>query len=345
MAIEVCRNLDTINAIDNGNFDVWQRTPNTFTNVLSSTRLFKADRFHTTIDGNTGSFNGGIDTSVPPVSEGAAGATYSLKTENNMARTLTGTDHVGLYHRVEGNTLRSVMYDSMVLSFWCKTSNPGKYYVSFRNYNGTRSYVAPFTIALADTWQKFEVAVPIINGMSSGTWYTDENQGLIITWCLSVGDTFKTASVETWVSENKIAGTDTHNFMSSVGNDFYLAQVKLEPGDTATPFVPRNVGDEVRRCKRYYDKIYGTHEMFMASTIYLHGFIPFMVKKRATPTINFPSGSSNMYYAGPWTNNTATTCDRALTTGMHVKITNSSGTFPTMRSYIVVLTAEIEVDF
>ena len=39
--------------------------------------------------------------------------------------------------------------------------------------------------------------------------------------------------------------------MDSTSNNFYLSQVQLEVGDTATPFEHRSFGDELARCQRY----------------------------------------------------------------------------------------------
>ena len=71
-------------------------------------------------------------------------------------------------------------------------------------------------------------------------------------------------------------------------NDWYeITGVQLEVGDTATSFEHRTVGDELRRCKRYFEIIkpqYFNLGRFDNSSGQGFNFIQFQVTKRTSPT-------------------------------------------------------------
>ncbi len=90
---------------------------------------------------------------------------------------------------------------------------------------------------------------------------------------------------------------------SAVTNkNFYLGDVQLEVGDTATPFEHRSYGDELARCQRYYwqlsSTVHGSYPSWIAtaySTTQLNIQIPFPVTMRSTPTMTYNTGNVNYY--------------------------------------------------
>jgi hypothetical protein len=93
---------------------------------------------------------------------------------------------------------------------------------------------------------------------------------------------------------------------SAVTNkNFYLGDVQLELGDTATPFEHRSFGEELQLCQRYYFKwdelisnaaeLWGMQTVALGST-YVRTAVSFPVKMRTTPsaaniTYNSTSGA------------------------------------------------------
>ena len=53
----------------------------------------------------------------------------------------------------------------------------------------------------------------------------------------------------------KTGSSNQQNLLDNIANNFYLTGVQLELGSSATPFVHRSYGEELRRCQRYYTKI------------------------------------------------------------------------------------------
>ena len=73
-----------------------------------------------------------------------------------------------------------------------------------------------------------------------------------------------------------------------------IEYIKLERGSIATPFVPRQYGEELALCEQYYRKILGWHNSYPlrgdGNGVYLN--LPFTM--RTTPTIN----ETGLSYAG-----------------------------------------------
>lgn len=85
-------------------------------------------------------------------------------------------------------------------------------------------------------------------------------------------------------------------------SEYQLAQVKLEIGDRATPFIPKTEAEELRDCQRYYEKSYGisispgtlstTNGLQLSlvpsntvANLQRYSPVEFKVSKRTTPTM------------------------------------------------------------
>lgn len=240
------------NAVINGNFDIWQRETS-INNIASS--AFCADRWTLVRNGTIG----GVDfsQSADPAPSGRRSAYAHLATVGTAATTVDPGDSVVIAHRIEGyNANRFGLGDAgatnITISFWVKSSATGTYCFSLANEAANRSYVAEYTIDSADTWEKKEITIA---GDASGTWNKTNGIGLNCRWALAVGSDFQ-GTAGTWESANDYGSASQENWMYTLNNTFYLSQVQIEVGDTATEFEHRPIGIELVLCQRYFCKSY-----------------------------------------------------------------------------------------
>lgn len=133
------------------------------------------------------------------------------------------------------------------LSFWVKAAKTGVHCVSFANSASNRSYVATYSIAVANTWEFKTLTIPVD---TSGTWLYDSGIGLRIRWALMAGANFQTSS-GSWAAGNFFATSAQVNECDSAANNFKLALVQIEYGSAATPFEIRDAATETLLCRRY----------------------------------------------------------------------------------------------
>ena len=97
--------------------------------------------------------------------------------------------------------------------------------------------------------------------------------------------------------QNYSASTITPDYATSWfltnGSTFELTGLQLEVGPVATPFEHRSHGEELRRCKRYYQKDLSRNRRFWGSGNVSGRQFPvrFDVEMRDTPSVSFPSTS------------------------------------------------------
>jgi hypothetical protein len=206
---------------------------------------------------------------------------------------------------------------------WFETPNPkGKrtlgIYVKHQSGNKTTTHFASYdaSSSLFTEYNQYK-AFNAWSGDTTGTWTTDNSEGLGVFWWLMGGSNFDTSSVSTWVSGNTTKFSNQVNWADTVGATFQITGVQLEKGSAATAFENRQYGQELALCQRYYEKSY---EVTTApGTITATGAInnygtsdgtnnqvttrPFAVTKRTSPTMTFytqggTSGSWEFYRSG-----------------------------------------------
>ena len=279
------------NFIINGNMDIWQRGTNfTFT---SSQTGYTADRWsvHNVTDGTLTSF---ANTGTPTIAQmGYKGVYGNLLTFTVADAALAAGQYSMLSYKLEGFDAAKLMGQVVTLSFWVYSKITGTFCVAFKSSTGDRSYVAEYTIAQADTFEKKTITLTMHDG-SAGTWDYGNGVGLEVIFCFGSGTTYKTANVNTWEAGNYLATTNQTNLAATIDNYITINTVQLELGAYATPFEFRPFEEELALCQRYYEKSYqlasapGAAEapggvVYQASGIL--GYVPvyFKVKKRATP--------------------------------------------------------------
>ena len=179
----------------------------------------------------------------------------------------TGNNNSGIYYKVEAKDAFPVIGQKVTLSYYAKGTSPSNGLdVAIGWYDGSTS--SPYDteiVTLTSSWTKYTHTfdVPSISGLT----LTNAAAYLEVHWIQADTDT----------------GTSAY--------EVNLAQVQLEVGDTATPFEHRSFGDELLRCKRYFEKISGGSDAFSFSakgqgSTSADATINLSVPLRASPTFN-----------------------------------------------------------
>ena len=269
------------NAIINGDFNIWQRGTS-FPAAVS----YNADRF---VNGNTSTAIMTVtrDTDVPTQAESGHKSNYSLKMDVTTADTnITGTEEVHFAQNIEGYNFTPFVGKTATLSFWVKAVKTGIYCVAFRNELLDRSYVSEYTINSANTWEKKTINVTF--DYSGGGWDYTNGIGLRIAWILAYNGT---AAPNQWNSDSFQSTSNQVNGVDSTDNNFWLAQVQFELGNTATDFEYRDIGTELALCQRYFEILTQTNKKDFAVGYYrdtTHGwYVIDYTDKRIIPTITY----------------------------------------------------------
>jgi len=131
--------------------------------------------------------------------------------------------------------------------------------------------------------------------------FTYENTPANLNLTTSYATYSVTATVDTASAKNIIVFIWSDVTTTSAGEFLYLSDVKLEAGQTATPFEHRSYGDELARCQRYYFKILSTSsaDAFAVgqnnTTLRADGSLGFPVTMRASPTAIETTGTATDY--------------------------------------------------
>lgn len=295
------------NLILNGNFNIWQRGTS-FVSVASL--AYTADRWK--IGYNTSAIlDLTQDASVPAAVDGSVPlSNFSLKIAVTTAdAAVAAGDGVHLDHYIEGFNFAHIAQQTFTLSFYVRAHRTGTYCVSFVNSGSDRSYVAEYTINVADTWEKKTVTVT--PSPSAGTWLYTNGIGLRVYFSLMCGSTFQTTP-GSWQVGNFLATANQVNGVAATSDTWQIAQVQIERGSSATELEPVILSDEVQRCQRYFSKTFGlatlpaqnagrSGELFYTCAVAGvkdQGFpVRFPVPMRAAPTLTFynPSAANALW--------------------------------------------------
>lgn len=192
-----------------------------------------------------------VDT--PTASEAGIYARHCLHVDITTAdASIAAGDNMAVATQIEGYNVVSFGFGQagtryITLSFWVKAAVTGTHCVSLANSASDRSYVATYTVAVANTWEFKALTIPVD---TSGTWLYDSGIGLRVRWAMATGSTFQTTA-GSWAAGNFYGTSAQVNELSSTANNFKLALVQLEFGQVATPFEVRDAGTELNLCRRY----------------------------------------------------------------------------------------------
>lgn len=251
------------NLIINGDMQIDQRNAGSSVTVPNGTPTFGVDRFRFA-EGTSAS-----SCTLQQVTDAPLGFTNSLKITVGTGGSATASQIAQLCHPIEGFNWAPLLYGSsnaktFTVQFWVKSSIPGIYCFSLFNSSGNRSYVAEYTINVANTWEYKTITVP---GDTTGTWLVNNGVGAFINWDFGAGTDFNTTK-NTWGTTSYASRTTNQvNWISNSGATFFITGVQLEIGKIATPFEYLNYGDELAMCQRYCYVIRGDFPAAAASEV------------------------------------------------------------------------------
>jgi hypothetical protein len=289
------------NLIINGNMDMTQRGQ-TFAAI--GTNAYSLDRWiHVSNTGAVATVS--YQTDVPSSNEFQSSLRFAVTTADTS---IAAGEVQYVAQFIEGLNCRHLVGQPFTLSFWARSSKTGVHCVSFRNSGFDRSYVAEYTINVANTWEKKTITVPA-GLITAGTWDWGQGAGLRVNFALAVGSSSQTTA-GAWQTGNFIGTANQVNCLDTAGNIFAITGVQLELGSQATAFEHLSFALQLMLCQRYYEKNFPTYvnpvqgygqpytivqQGVGASTTqpYL-GSILLRVEKRANPTLTcFNPNSAN----------------------------------------------------
>ena len=247
---------------------------------------YTLDRWKTRNGGGAGRF------SVIQSSTSAANFPTSALLTVTTTSAPSGTDIYGFEQDIEGYNIADFGWgtanaQSVTVSFQVRSSLTGTYCVSLRNSAADRSYVAEFTINVADTFETKTITIPAI---TTGTWLSTNGAGLLFLVCLGSGSG-REGTASSWQSSNIVATSNQVDWINTASATFYITGVQLEKGSTATSFDYRPYMLEEQLCMRYFEKtIDGANGIIYGITSVggtQRGTYTFKVRKRATPTVAY----------------------------------------------------------
>lgn len=290
------------NKIIGGDFTTnpWQRGT-TFTNAANDT--YTADRFAVRrVDDAQVTILKTAD--APTAAQAGVYATHCFHADVTTAdASIAAGQLYCIDHRIEGLNAASFGFGQagtryVTLSFWHKHTKTGTYCVAFGASGNARMYVAEYTQDVTNTWEQAVITIPVD---TSGTWLYDTSIGLRLIWSLAAGTDYQ-QTAGTWTSSNDNYATSNQvNALDSTSNDFKLALIQLEAGQTATPFETRPYGVELALCQRYYYRQLSAFSQsdfgagYVGTTSTGSIITPFPVTMRTAPTALEQSGTAGDY--------------------------------------------------
>ena len=302
------------NRIINGDMRIDQRNSGASV-AINNSASYIVDRWSSNTTGGAGT---GTAT-VQRVADAPVGFSSSLRYTVTNAKTPAAGDVFLIQQLIEGQNIIDFAYGTespktVTLSFWVKSSLTGTFSGSLQSLNSIstyRTYLFNYTVNSTNTWQYVTVTAP---GDTVQVPTQNNTVGYQINFDLGTGSTFRTSTLNSWVTGNFVASSSALNLISTNGATFQLTGVQLEAGSVATPFERRSYGAELALCQRYYEKSFNvevapanggtatsfvTEEGFSAavSTNRLGSgtVVRFAVTKRASPTITKIGNSSGQW--------------------------------------------------
>jgi len=289
------------NRIINGGMTISQRGTS-FTG-LSTDGTYTLDRWFYAMNG------GGAVSSTQSSTAPAGFINSILTTVTTASGSLGSSAYYQLRQAIEGLNISDLGWGTanakaVTVSFWVQSSVTGTYSFCLRNSAASLSYVATYSIPVANTWTQISITIP---GPTTATWLTTNGIGIFATWDFGTGSgAGVTSTANTWLSGNYIELSGTTQLINTNGATFYLTGVQLEVGSQATSFDFRSIGTELALCQRYYYQTTGNRTgtngpfaigFFNVNSGNSCGFAPFPVTMRAAPSVTT--------YVGPNANQVA----------------------------------------
>tara|TARA_B100001250_G_scaffold35879_1_gene28855 strand:+ start:908 stop:2038 length:1131 start_codon:yes stop_codon:yes gene_type:complete len=189
------------------------------------------------------------------------GFRYSLHATNgNQTSGAGAADEVFFYYQFEAQDIANSGWDYtsassyITFSFWVKSSVAQNFYGSFTSRDGTQqSYPFETGSLTANTWTKITKKIP---GNSNITINNDNGEGLTLGIMAFYGTDYTASGVtlDAWGTKNNTAvfPDNTSTWYTTNDATFEITGVQLTATDYCPDYPHISYGDELARCKRYY---------------------------------------------------------------------------------------------
>ena len=301
------------NIIINGAMNVAQRNTSS-----TSTGMQTVDRFNCSSSGTD-------ETPTQAQADVASGTTpYTLGfrksfkiTNGNQTGGAGATDYIHTSYSIEDQDLAQSGWNYtssssfVTLSYWVKSSVAQNFYLYLQSDNSSQYRYTMETGSLtANTWKKVTFTIP---GNSNIVLNNDNGVGMYIVFSVYDGtDRTGKRPLNAWAALDNTTRTPDQATTWYLTNDatFEMTGIQLEVGSQATAYEHRTFGEELALCQRYFETSYPSgysagHNFndvypFNTSKPVAQNYIasddtltsvsyPFMVNKRASPTVTIYS--------------------------------------------------------
>jgi len=255
-------------------------------------------------------------------------ADHPLSANGKSLKWTTGTaessydadEYLYVAQKIEAQNLQSINNGNsnavpITLSFYVKSSVTGTFALGiYKEDSTTRIFNRTYAISSANTWEK--KTITFAGDTSGGGIVNDNGAGFWINWHLAAGSNAKGGgSNGAWKNYGGLSdwadGQATNAIATTGGATWQLAQCQLEEGDVATQFENEDLGTTLRKCHRYFQKVFaGADNRYLAGTspnIFWNatntdnGGITFVETMRAAPSFSYNALKLRSPYAGDYT--------------------------------------------
>jgi hypothetical protein len=192
-----------------------------------------------------------------------SGFTKSFKIKTSTADTSANAGTYAMFkYQIEGQDLQHLLKGTssakpLTFSFWVKGNTNYTPVAELKDNTNTRINVQTFNVT--SSWTK--VTLTYVGDTTGGSIDNDNTAGLSFNVWLKAAAFYSggtSPAQNTWVpqsNQNIRAALLTFDIGASTDNFFQITGLQIEVGDVASSFEHRSFGDELQRCKRYYQKI------------------------------------------------------------------------------------------
>ncbi len=190
---------------------------------------------------------------------GPTGYSNSLKITNGTGATISSAQENDISQRIDGPILSNIGWGTnnsqpVVMEWWAQASTAGTYNIAILDGGQTHSYVMPFSLAAANTWQYFSQVVP---GAPLGMGTYTSAYGAINAFLkidLGSGATLQASSGNQWQAGKYLSTSGSVELGANTGATLTVTGIHMRPGPFAVPYEPRDYGTELALAQRYYAK-------------------------------------------------------------------------------------------
>ena len=288
----------------NGDFKVCQRA--TSQASITSNGNYVWDRWSWSQNGATVTLS--QSTTVPT----GKGFKYSGKMETtSTVGSIAAGNTLTMNFAWEGQDLTRLKYgnaaaESLRMSFYARASETGVFVTTLKH--GSRIISKRHTISSADTWVKYYWEIP--GDTSTALTNTDNSNGMSLGIYISSGSNTNSGGyMSSWGAYHAahMASGNTLDLLTNTGT-FYITGVQFEVGETFTPYEHISYGEELAKCKRYYQTITAPIGEMNATEDIGIGYatasnevqmrVSCSVEMRATPSVEVTTGSNYFRIGG-----------------------------------------------